>query len=567
MMKTKKIHPSEAYARGVVSGEIEAGKYVQKQCQATLDIWDGKSKKYCLNADLRGKIDKILKILRMPKGPAAGKSIYDSLVGYQFFLIDAVLCTVQRDNKRIRKYQSALLEIGRKNGKTFDVALIFFILFYTEPSYSRFFSVAPDGQLAREIKEALEPLINENSWALQDNEFKILRDYILHRPTKTKYTPLNFSTNRMDGKEPSIFIADEVGALPNSYAVDAMRSGQILVRNKLGFVISTKYPRADNPFEDEVGYAKKVLDGITEDETEFALLYEPDDIKNWSTNDDILKQANPLAMEMPEVWNELLSKRKKAIEIESARENFVTKHCNIIFQGVETESYVPIESVKACSCEKIDWKGRSVYVGVDLSQTNDNTSVDMVSLDDDGNIISLPMCFIPENRIEEKTATEKVDYPRYIRDGYCIACGDYTIDYGAVEDYVFSLEEKYGVKICGIGYDRYNAMSSAQKWADKYAVFEVRQHSDTLHAPLKWMYECIVDRKFRFETNPLYEINFQNARVRFDTTLRMFLDKKKSTGKIDMIAATADAVYLLQQSGMQNNARILKGIDALLDEV
>ena len=80
----------------------------------------------------------------------------------------------------------------------------------------------------------------------------------------------------MDGKLPNVFLADEVGALPNSYAIEAMRSGQLNILNKLGCIISTKYPTANNPFEDEVNYAKRVLDGTQADDTVFSLLYEPE---------------------------------------------------------------------------------------------------------------------------------------------------------------------------------------------------------------------------------------------------------------------------------------------------
>ncbi len=52
-----------------------------------------------------------------------------------------------------------------KNGKTFVVAVLFILLFLLEPPFSRFFSVAPDGDLAREIK-ALDPLISVNDEAL-----------------------------------------------------------------------------------------------------------------------------------------------------------------------------------------------------------------------------------------------------------------------------------------------------------------------------------------------------------------------------------------------------------------
>lgn len=75
----------------------------------------------------------------MAKGPCAGQSIYKSLVGYQWLLITAVICTVRRDDMRKRRYETALLEICRKNGKTFTVAVLFILLFYLEPAYSRFF--------------------------------------------------------------------------------------------------------------------------------------------------------------------------------------------------------------------------------------------------------------------------------------------------------------------------------------------------------------------------------------------------------------------------------------------
>ena len=546
MTKTVK-HPAEVYARAVVSGDIDAPKYVIKQCEDFLNTWDEKNETYCINQKLLGKIYKITKVLKMVKGPKTGKSIYSALAGYQWLLITATICTVRRDDKRKRRYERVLLEISRKNGKTFVVAVLFILLFYLEPAYSRFFSVAPDGQLAREIKEAIEPIINTNIDVFEDGEFKVLRDYILHKPTKSKYTPLNYSTNRLDGKEPSVFIVDEAGALPTAYAIGAMRSGQLLVMNRLGFIISTKYPTSQNPFEDEVAYCKKVLDGIIDNEKVFALLYEPDNTKDWATDDRILKHANPLALELKPVWDELIDSRRDAIEVESQRENFITKHCNIIYQGVGTESYVSIDQIQACRTEHIDWAGRVVYVGVDLAMTSDNCSVVMTAVDDDENIIALPMIFIPQGRIEEKTRFEKFDYTAAIRAGTCIACGDMTVDYSVIEDYVFGLERKYGVAIQAIGYDRFNALSSAQKWEQKYNTVEVRQHSDTLHMPTKLLKEKILDKKFRYENNRLYEVNFENARCTYDTGLRQYVNKKKSNGKVDACMATIDAVYLLQQ--------------------
>lgn len=546
MKKTTIRHPAIEYAESVVSRKIRAPKYVILQSKDFLRIAYGEDDEYCLNEKLLNKIYKILKILKMAKGPKAGQSIYKSLAGYQWLLITAVICTVRRDDMRKRRYETALLEICRKNGKTFVVAVLFILLFYLEPAYSRFFSVAPDGALAREIKEAIEPLIATNADVFEDGEFKVLRDYILHKPTKTKYTPLNYSTSRLDGKEPSVFIADEIGALPTPYAIEAMRSGQLLVKNKLGFVISTKYPTINNPLEDEVNDAKQILDGLVDDKTVFALLYEPDNTKDWMTDDDVLRDGNPLAIEIDSTWKDLLRKREKAIRRESLRENFLTKHCNIIYQGAGTESYVSIDAVRTCKVEKIDWTGKQVYVGVDLSMSNDNCAV-AISAEEDGEIYSDVIAFIPEGRINEKNEFEHIDYRQFIAAMKCIACGDMTVDYSVIEKFVFDIEERYDVTVMSIGYDRYNALSSAQKWEERYTTVQIRQHSDTLHPPTKLLYEFIMNQNWHYTENKLLEINFENAKCTFDTNMNRYVNKKKSNGKVDMVVALINSIYLLQQ--------------------
>lgn len=531
-------------------------KYVKKTMREFMRISEGKDKRYMISQSKYKQIEGVLKLLIMPKGLKAGQTLYECTTGYQWLIYTAVLCTVYRDNPERRRYETCILEICRKNFKTYTVGTLFIILFITEPNFSEFYSVAPDGKLSREIKEAItktiksSPLIYEYKGV---KRFKLLRDYIEFIARESKYTPLNYSNSNMDGKLPSVFCADEVGALPNTYAIEAMQSGQLNILNKLGFIISTKYPTIDNPIEEYDAYAKKVLDGLVHDDTIFSLLYVPDDPKAWESDDLVLKQANPVALEVPEIWDDLLKKRAKAIAMESARENFVTKHCNIIYQGAGTETYIDVKDVQKCKVNKIDWSGRVVYLGVDLSESNDNTSVAMVSVDEDENIIAEVMAFIPEGRIDEKNAFEKIDYREFVKKDQAIACGDKVIDYAVVEDYILKLEERYGVQVQAIGYDRYNALSTAQKLERAgYNTIEIRQHSSVLHPPTKRLKEKILAGEFQYTENKLLEINFQNARCTYDTNKNLYVNKKKSKGKVDMVVALINATYLLEQDYFLN---------------
>lgn len=526
-------------------------KYVKLQMKDFMRICEGKDRKYIVSEKKVKQVENILKVLRMPKGLKAGESLYQCTVGYQWLFYIAVLCVVYRDNEEKRRYETGILEICRKNFKTYTIATIFIILFLTEPNFSKFYSVAPDGALSREIREAIaetirsSPLVYENRGT---KRFKILRDYIMFKPTQTQYIPLSYSTSRMDGRLPNAFICDETGALNNPYPISAMRSGQLNILNKLGFVISTKYPTMDNPFEDECSFSKKVLDGLENDETRFSLLFEPDNTKGWETDDLILQQANPVALEIPEIWEDLLKKRAYAIAVESARENFVTKHCNIIYAGASSETFINITDVQSCKVAEIDWRDRVVYIGLDLSESNDNTSVSMVAIDEDNNILAESFAFIPEGRILEKQAFEKVDYKNLVLTDKVIACGDKVIDYAVVEDFILNIEEQYGVQIQAIGYDRWNALSTAQKLERAgYNLVEVKQHSSVLHPSTKLLKESILGGKFKYTENKLYEINFQNAKCTYDTNKNLYITKKRSSGKVDMVVSTLNAIYLLQQ--------------------
>ena len=72
------------YARAVINKEINAPKYVKKQCRLYLKIADGKDKKYCTDKTKRSKIIEMTKLLIVPRGLSAGKTVFDTLSGFQW---------------------------------------------------------------------------------------------------------------------------------------------------------------------------------------------------------------------------------------------------------------------------------------------------------------------------------------------------------------------------------------------------------------------------------------------------------------------------------------------------
>ena len=532
-------------------------RYVKKQCKIWKDIADGLNEEAYIDEKAYSKI---LKLLKLMVHPDLQCTMDEGLEDYALLLITATFCTKLRNTERdTRYYTTVLLKIARKNFKTFVSGVIFILLMLIEPRFSRFFSVAPDLKLSKELQVAIKKIIKTSPLLSDELEpaFKTLRSEIRCLLTDSEYTPLAYSEDRMDGKLPTAFLADEAGAM-DSYPVEAMRSGQITLFNKLGIIISTEYPNDNNVFKDETDKGKKVLDGLRDNKRMFSLIYEPDDYllqgDEWMSNDLCIYQSNPVAVSHEYMFNSIKDMRTDAIDYENKRENYLCKHNNIKYKGLGVEGYVEITKVRKCKRPMDDdwWNGRRVWLGIDLSMSGDNVSVDMKTYDgdtkDDAVLYTRTMGFIPAGRIEIKSKKEGVDYRELIRKGCCIACGDEVIDYTAVEEYVLTLKDRFGVEIVQIGYDKWNALSSVQKFEKAgYECVEIKQHSSVLHSPTKWMLECILSGRYFYDENLMLEINFQNARCTEDTNLNKYVNKKKSEGKVDQVVGNLNSTYLIEQ--------------------
>ncbi|MEA5151973.1 MAG: terminase TerL endonuclease subunit [Oscillospiraceae bacterium] len=548
-MDTAQSGRAVEYARWCIRpGNKKSPKYVKLQCRQWLAIVDGKNKEATVS---EAAYTKICALLRMMIHPDLGCSLYEGLEDYSWLLITAVLCTVDEQGQRY--YETAVLEIARKNYKTFTSAVIFILLLLTEPHFSRFFSVAPDLKLSSELKLAIRKIIKSSPALADESVFKLLRSEVRCRLTDSEYTPLAYSNDKLDGKLANAFLADEAGAM-DGYPIEAMQSSQITLASKLGIIISTQYPNDDNGMIDEIDMSKRALHGLLEDgQHRFSLLYEPDEEllrdDRWMKDDRVIWQSNPVAIKNARIFTAIKKLRTAAVLYENRRENYLCKHNNIKYKGLGVEGYVEVTAVQQCA-GKIDaafWRGKSVYLGLDLSQSDDNTAVAMATIYD-GVIYAKVWGFVPTDKVEIKSDRENVDYKKLIRQKVCFSCGDAVIDYPTVENFILSIEQDYGVEVIQCGYDRWNALSTVQKLEDKgMECVEIKQHSSVLHSPTKLLKEKILSRKFRYDDNRMLEINFQNARCTEDTNKNKYVNKKRSAGKVDMVVSLINAVYLVEQ--------------------
>jgi phage terminase large subunit-like protein len=541
------------YAEKVAAGKEITTEEVITQCKwflKDLKKQDEENFPYYFDDDEIVKIEGILALLNFATGLGiVGKSILEGLEGFQaFFLVNIFGWRFKEDPEKFR-YRDVTLFIPRKNAKTFICALILIILMLTEADYSEFYSICLDRELAGEVKKAMTQIIEAS---LNVTKYfvipKTLSGRIVCKLTNSFYQARTAEANRNNSIRPSAFIADEVGAFKDYGNINAMKSGQLNVKNPLRFKLTTAYAEDKSIMLEELAYIKKVFAGLIEDDRMFALIYyaEPDHL--W--DDTGLYQANPLRIEAN--FNEIRDSRKTAIEKPAEREEYLCKHMNHFLPSNSGEAYINVEDLRKCKVDDFDWSGRQVWVALDLAMTNDNCSYSMVT-EEDLEIYADSFAFVPEERIPEKNRNEKINYHEFIEAGKCFKCGDMTVDYGFIEEVLLMIEKTHNVTVMGFAFDRYNCLSTAQRLErEGYRTVEVKQHSSVLHPATKLLKEKILNKEFHYTENKLLEINFQNARVVEDNNKNMYVNKKKSTGKVDMVVSLINAIYLLQQDVIFN---------------
>ncbi|MCS6103582.1 terminase large subunit [Clostridium botulinum] len=539
------------YANDVVEGNEITTKEVVQQCKIFLNDYENRQYnddfKYYFDENKLQTIENLLKLFNYATGFVAGQPVLEGIAPFQCFFLTNIFGWRFKDKPEKFRYNDITLYIARKNAKTWLVSLVFILLMLTEQNYSEFYSICLSKELASEIRKAIVQTLESSPLILKYFKIsKTLTGRIECKLTHSFFQPRVAEAGKNNSVRPSAFVSDEHGNFKENSNFKAMQSGQKNVVNPLTFRTTTAYAIDNSIMLSDLDYIRKVLDGVVENERQFALLYYSTKEHLW---DDIgMYMSCPLRVE--ENYETIRETRAKALVKEDEVEEYITKDMNYFLPANSGESFTNAEEIEGCKLdEDIDWSGRDVYLGVDLAETDDNTAVTMVTYDEDTETIYVKSwAFIPTDRVEIKSQKERVDYKREIEKGNCYDCGDSKVSYKYVEDFVFGIKEKYKVNIIQLGYDARDANRSIEQWEDNnIECVQVIQFSRVLHAPIKWLHECLLSKKIKYHNNKLLDIELMNCRAKRDTNMGWYLDKKHSTGKIDMVFALVDALYLLQQ--------------------
>lgn len=523
------------YAKDVVDGKEITTKEVKQQCQIFLDDYYEKqydeSFEFCFDEDKLLVINNLLKLFNFATGFIKG-NVLEGLVGFQALFLCAIFGWRYKNDRDKFRYRDVVLFIPRKNAKTFIIAIVIILLMLTEEEYSEFYSICLDRELATEVKKAMTQIINASpALTKYFNISKILSGKVTCKLTNSYYQARTAEADKNNAIRPCVVCVDEVGAFKDNSNIQAMRSGQLSVKNPLMLKITTAYANSDSIMLEELEYVKAVLEGTIENKKLFALLYYADREEAW--RDNAIYKANPLRVE--ENYKEIMENRDIAKVKVSEQEEFLTKHLNIFLETNEINKYVDINAWKKCRVDKIDFSGKHIMVGVDLSVTTDLTAVSIMYKEN--NILYChSKGFLPADSLAKRR--ERIDYKRYAELGYCDIHDGMTVNYTLVEEYIRSLEDKYNCTIDYIITDPMNAGEMMDRLKQDYNVIKLRQTYTNLSPATKEFRKKIYDGEVKYEKNELLDWCMSNAiTTKGKSDDEMLAKENKNKQRIDMVAA------------------------------
>lgn len=512
---------------------------VKQQCKIFLDdYYIGQYEddfEFEFNKEKLKIINNLLRLFNYATGFVAGKQVLDGLEGFQALFLCAIFGWRYKTDSNKFRYRDVVLFIPRKNAKTFIIAIVMILLMLTEQNYSEFYSICIDRDLATEVRKAMKQII-EASPALQKYFFisESETGIIKCKLTNSFYKPRTSKANKNNAIRPAAVCCDEVGAFTTVDNIQAMRKGQLSVKNPLMLKITTAYAESDSIMLEELEYDRAVLDGTVKNDRLFALLYYCTRDEAWT--DKGLYKANPLRIE--ENYNEIKADRETAKIKTKEQEEFLTKNLNIFLETNELNKYLNIEYWKKCRISNKEFiekvKGKEVVVGLDLSVTTDLTAVSIM-FKEDNIIYCMSHGFLPKDSLKERR--ENIDYRKYAELGYCDLHDGMTVDYILVEEYIRSIEEVYGCRIKTIVTDPMNAKELVGRLGQDYDVMLLTQTYTNLSPATKEFRKKVYDGEVKYSKNELLDWNMKNAiTTKGKSDDEMLAKENKNKQRIDMVA-------------------------------
>lgn len=536
------------YVDDVLSGKINAGKKIKQACQRfkhDLERSKNDDFPYYYDEKMAQKACQFVQMLPLTNG---GKF---HLAEYQEWIVSELYGWRVKDSGE-RRYTQGMVSMARKSGKTYLAASLAAIglLMENEPAKNRqvlFVSNAlKQAKLGYDMLSSSLRQVQKTSRLIR-HRVKVQKERITDLPTDSFATALASDTNTLDGYAGTTIILDEYAAAKDRKVYDVLKSGQAQEPNSLLLIISTSGLDLNVPMYSEYKMLSDVLAGKKQADRYFIAIWELDDREEVHKPETWIK-ANPI-FEIPAIKKRMQPKIQDDVNLGIAQDDLIpvlTKNFNMWLQAGD-DAYISIDDWDKTEIETPDVTGRDVYIGFDMSKTNDLTAVSWI-IPIDGRFYVDSHSFVgTKYGLDKKIKLDGFNYRAGEKRGECSIT---TLDSGVIDtdevfNYVKDLITKNNWNVKAVCYDGYNFNSVLTKFERELPsilMCEVRQGTITLNVPTREFRDNLFQKKIAHNGNRLLRYSMINARIKEDNNGWQLQKKSRnSNNRIDPAAALMNA--------------------------
>ena len=495
------------------------------------------------------RVISFIECLKHTKGEFHGKPF--TLLPWQKIIVSDIFGTMRDDYPDQRQYNTAYIEIPKKNGKSeLGAAIALNMLCNDDEWKAEVYSCASDRQQAAIVFDVATDMVKQSP-ALS-KRIKIVPSVkrMVYAPTGSIYQVLSSEVATKHGLNVSACFFDELHTQPTRALYDVMTQGSGDARKApLWFFLTTAGTDRNSICWEVHQKALDILEGRKADPRFYPVLFGLPDEADWQDEANWYK-ANP-SLEYTISIEKVRDAYHKALETPADENMFRQLRLN---QWVKQSiRWMPMDKWDECggNIDLASLEGQACYAGLDLSSTSDLTTIVLVfpPTEADGAYTILPFFWLPEETIPLRGRRDHVMYDVWNKRGYIHTTEGNVVHYAFIEQFICNLGERYNIR--EIAFDRWNATMMVQALQDDgFTLVPFGQGFKDMSPPTKELMRLVLEHKINHGGHPILRWNMDNAFVRTDPAGNIKLDKEKSTEKID----GAVAMVMGLDRAMKNNS-------------
>ncbi len=537
------MNPAQKYIEDVIAGRELVGETTRQAVERHLKWYENRPE-YYFDEKAAQKILDAFDVIPHAKGEYAGKKFL--LQPFQAFLLWVVYGWKKRHNDT-RVIRKVYKKIARKGGKTELLAALGNIGLTVDsvPDAEIFWAATKKDQAKigwYRQRRMMNILIKKSKFIADRWDTNTTSIFSKEDDTFCHY--LGKDSHTEDGLSPYYGIIDEYHAHPDGQMVNVLESGTGTWSNPLIWIITTAGFNINGPCHKFEGTCKNILKGVLRNDNIFPLIFDIDDGDEWQDR-EIWKKANPQIGITP-TWDYMLAAHLNAKTEGAEKEiDFKTKNLNI---WTSTHSaWIPDNIWTQCGT---DWNlndldGKVCYAGLDASATQDTTSLCLLFPLTGAEVIEKERFkvfwyfWIPDDTLESRSK-DSASFRDWVNAKWIKTCTGNFVDLTEVENKIREVNKRF--RLVKIGADKWNTIQMGGNLTSAGIDFViVQQVLSELSPPTKEAGRAIKELRLDHGNNPVSRWQVGNVALYMHHDDNIRIDKKKSTERVDGMAALVNA--------------------------